>query len=209
VVNREGTDREVVVLKKNARIDLAQVEGDGRLRAAQDDGVNEVVDAPHRPGPGEDFHFFHRFPAHEGGEQPAEAEDVVEMAVGDEDFVQPLEPQAGFEDLPLRAFSAVHEEAMFVVNDNLRGEPTVDGRSGGGSAEEDDFKQGRAFEGEIALQNLAGLRGGGIVLSLGSFTAKGGTAFWESTGRFPGLGVTTTNPKEPAERARRKPFNRV
>ena len=79
------------------------------------------------------------------------------MAVGNEDFVEPFEPQAGFEDLPLGAFAAVHEEAVFVVDDDLRGEAPVNrwGRSGG--AEEDDFKQGKAFDGGFAVPNLVSL----------------------------------------------------
>jgi len=169
VVHGERSDGEVVVFKNYTGFELAQVKGDGRLCAAQHDAVQQVVDASHRPASGEDFHFFHRFPAHEGGEQPAEAQNVVEVAVGDEDFVKPLESQAGFQNLPLGALAAVHEEAVFVVNDDLRREAPVNGGGGGGGAEKDDFKQGDAFEGEITLPNLAGYRSGGIVLSLGSF----------------------------------------
>jgi hypothetical protein len=77
-------------------LNFTQVKGNGRLGAPKDDTVEQVVDAAHGPMSGEEFHFFHCFPPHEGGEQTCEAEDVVKVTVGDEDFVEAFEPQARF-----------------------------------------------------------------------------------------------------------------
>ena len=59
-------------------------------------------------------------PAHECGEQAGQAEDVVEMAVGDENVVQVSEAEAGLQDLTPGALTAVNEEAEFVMLDDLR-----------------------------------------------------------------------------------------
>ncbi len=42
------------------------------------------------------------------------------MPVGDQDTVQPLEPNPALQDLALRAFAAINQETVFVVFDNQR-----------------------------------------------------------------------------------------
>lgn len=46
----------------------------------------------------------------------------------DQNAVQAFKSQAGFHDLPLRAFAAVDQEAELFVHDELGGEAPVDGR---------------------------------------------------------------------------------
>jgi hypothetical protein len=47
------------------------------------------------------------------------------MAVGDQDAVQTLKPDPGFQDLALGSFTAIDQEAVFIMFDNLRSEPPV------------------------------------------------------------------------------------
>ncbi len=49
------------------------------------------------------FNSVDGFPAHERGEQPGQAEDVVQVAVGDENVAQVPEADAGLQDLALGA----------------------------------------------------------------------------------------------------------
>ena len=127
-------------LEENARLDLVQVEGHRRLPAAQHHAVEQVMDAVERPLAAVNVQFLDGFPAHERGEQPGQAEDVVQVAVGDENVAQVPEADAGLQDLALGAFAAVDQEAEFVVLDDLRGKAALGGGGGGGGAEKDDFK---------------------------------------------------------------------
>ena len=54
---------------------------------------------------------------------------MVQVPVCDQEAVQPSESKAGFQDLPLCAFSAVHQEAVLIVLDHLGWQATVSGRS--------------------------------------------------------------------------------
>ena len=61
--------------------------------------------------------------------------------MGDQDTVQAFESQAGLQDLALGAFTAVDQETELIMDYHLAGKPSVDGWSGSGSAEKDDFEQ--------------------------------------------------------------------
>ena len=76
-----------------------------------------------------------------GGYQPAEAEDVVKVRVGEQDFIEPLEADAAAEKLALRAFAAVDQEAIFIVLNNLCGKSALCRRGGRGGAKKKYFKQ--------------------------------------------------------------------
>ena len=62
------------------------------------------------------------------------------MAVGDEDVVQVLEPDAGLQDLALGAFAAINEEAILIVLDDLGCQAALGGGRRSRGAEKDDFK---------------------------------------------------------------------
>ena len=49
------------------------------------------------------------------------------MAVRDQDVVQALEAQPRFQDLALRAFAAIDQEAVFIMLHQVRGEAAMDG----------------------------------------------------------------------------------
>ena len=59
----------------------------------------------------------------------------------DQNAVELAEAQPRMQDLALRAFTAVHQETVFVVDHHLRGQTALDGRRGSGSAQEYNFKQ--------------------------------------------------------------------
>ena len=117
--DRESGHGEIIRFEEDARLDLMQVEDHRRLSAAQDHIVEQVMDAVERPLAAVDVHFLDGFPAHEGGEQPCQAEDVVQVTVGDENIAQVPEADAGLQDLALGALAAVDQEAEFIVLDDL------------------------------------------------------------------------------------------
>jgi hypothetical protein len=51
-------------------------------------------------------------PASKRGQKAAEAEDVIEVSVGDEDAIEAAKPNSGPEDLALGPFAAVDQESM-------------------------------------------------------------------------------------------------
>ena len=74
--------------------DLVQAQGHGRLVAAQDDAVQQVMDAVERGAPAEDIQFLDRLPAQKCAEQPAQPEDVIEMSMREQNACQILEADA-------------------------------------------------------------------------------------------------------------------
>lgn len=98
------------------------------------------MDAVERPFTTIDVHLVDGLPAHERGKQSRQSKDVVEMPVGDENVIQILESDSGLQDLALRALTAVNQETVLVVLEDLRGKSAFGGRGGGGGAQKDDFK---------------------------------------------------------------------
>src|SRR5512135_561660 len=98
------------------------------------------MDAVQGPLAAIDVHFLNRLPTHEGGEQPCQPEDVVKMSMGDQDMAEILKAQAGLQDLALGALTAIDQEAVFIVLDDLCRQSTFGGGGRGGSAQEDDLK---------------------------------------------------------------------
>jgi hypothetical protein len=64
------------------------------------------------------------------------------MAVRDQNPLQPFESQTRLQNLALRAFPAINQEAILVVHHNLRRQAAMHGGRGSGCAKEGDFKQG-------------------------------------------------------------------
>jgi hypothetical protein len=63
---------------------------------------------------------------------------MVEMGMGEQDAVQPTQPDPAREQLALRALAAIHQEPAPPVQDKQRRQPPVDrGHAGGGSKEND------------------------------------------------------------------------
>jgi hypothetical protein len=118
VLDRKGRDRKIVALENRAW--LGRDQADRHWRRAAQPPEQQVVDAIQCPLAGIDLHLVERFPAGQGREQAGQPQDVVEMAVGDQDALQPFEAHPRLQDLPLGALSAIHQEAVFIVLDQLR-----------------------------------------------------------------------------------------
>ena len=73
--------------------------------------------------------------------RPAQAEDVVEVAVRQQDARQVAETDARLQDLALRAFAAVDEKTILIVLDDLRRQAASGGGRGCRSAKKQDFEQ--------------------------------------------------------------------
>ncbi len=137
----EGADGEAVRFEEHARLDLVHPHRHGRCVAAQDHAVHQVMDPVQRGATAEDIQLVDRLPAHERGHQPAQSQDVIEMAVGEQDAGQVLEPRARLQDLTLGAFTTIHQKTIFVVLDDLGRESPLGRRRGSGCSEEEYFEQ--------------------------------------------------------------------
>ena len=127
MLHREGAHGEVGRVKEHPARHRDQLHRHGRLGAAQHYLEQQVVNAVKRGSAAVDLQLLDGLPAHERGEQPAEAQDVVEVSVGDEDAVEPLEAYPRLQDLPLRALAAVHQEAVLVVLHQVGGQVAFGG----------------------------------------------------------------------------------
>ncbi len=65
-----------------------------RWSPGAEDHVHQHLDSAHGRLPGENLHRRDHFPAPKSGNQPAQAQDVIEMTMGDEDFADFAEPKA-------------------------------------------------------------------------------------------------------------------
>ena len=77
----------------------------------------------------------------QGRDQTADAEQVVEMAVGEQDRLEPAQPEAALEQLALGALAAVHQEPAVPVQDDQRRQPPVDRRHPRSGAKKHDLEQ--------------------------------------------------------------------
>ncbi len=59
--------------------------------------------------------FLNGLPAHESGKQACQTEDMIQVPMGEQDVVQPLETNSGFQDLPLCALTTIHHETKLVM----------------------------------------------------------------------------------------------
>src|SRR5690606_3677133 len=86
------------------------------------------------------------FPAREGRNQPSQTENVIQMAVREQDTIQPLETDTAPQDLPLRAFATVHQKAVLARQNGLRCQPAMDRGRGSGGSKKDNFKHRHSFQ---------------------------------------------------------------
>ena len=80
--------------------------------------IQQVVDTVERGAPAEDLELVDRLPAQECAEQTAEAQDMIEMPVCQQDPRQVLEACAGLQDLTLRAFAAIDQKTILAMFDD-------------------------------------------------------------------------------------------
>jgi hypothetical protein len=123
----------------------------------EDDLEQQIADAAQCGPAAVDVDVVEVLPAGQRTDQPAQAEDVVEVAVGQQHRVEPLEAQAAAQNLALRALAAVEQEAVVAVQNEVAGQPPRDGRRGRGRAEKYDFKH-KHSEGNHRLRGFYRLK---------------------------------------------------
>ena len=66
---------------------------------------------------------------------------MIEMGVGEQDAIEPTQPDAAREQLALGALAAVHQEPAPPVQDEQRRQSPIGGGHAGGGAKEHDLEQ--------------------------------------------------------------------
>jgi hypothetical protein len=122
--HREGRDCQAFSLPDGPRLDLVKVQLHLYLTTAKDN-IHEVADALQSPGATVDSQTSGCFPTGKRGDESPEAQNVVQMAVGEQDFVQAFETQAAAQNLALSSFTAVNKESAILVHDHGGGESTL------------------------------------------------------------------------------------
>ncbi len=141
VGHRKRRDREIVRFEERPRLDLVHPDRHGRLVAAQDHTVDQVMDPVEGGAAAEDIQLLDRLPAHECGHQTGQPEDMVEVTMRQQDAGQVLEPGTRLQDLALGALPTIHQKSIFIMFDDLGRESPLGRRRGSGCAEEEYFKQ--------------------------------------------------------------------
>ena len=83
--HRKSRDRKIFRIEENPRLDFPKMKRHGRLVAAQDNIINQSSDAIQCGASAEDFELVNRFPAHERADQAAKSEDMIEVAMREQD----------------------------------------------------------------------------------------------------------------------------
>ena len=86
------------------------------------------------------MNFVQRFPTAERREQPAQAQHMVQVRMGQEDSIERLKPMPPSQDLTLRAFAAIDQEALLSRQHCQGRQSAVNGGRGSRSAQEYKFK---------------------------------------------------------------------
>ncbi len=136
VVDREGCHRKIIRVENHARLDGDETDLHRRADTAQHHPIQQVTDTLQSRSTAVQLEELDRLPAGEGGEQPGQPQDMVQVAMRNEDAVQPLKANPRLHDLALCAFPTIDQEAVFVVHHQLCGKPTASGRGGSRSTKE-------------------------------------------------------------------------
>ena len=81
-----------------------------------------------------------RFPPSERGRDAAQTQDVIEMAMREQNAIQILESHPTLQDLPLRAFRAIQKKTIALVDEQRRGHIPFRAGRGRRGAKETQFK---------------------------------------------------------------------
>jgi hypothetical protein len=128
MLDREGENFQVVGFQNFSGHYLHENQFHRRLGAPQDDAEDEVP-YPFQRGPSAvNLQILYGLPAGKGGNQSTQAQDVVQVTVGQQDAVQPFEPQPALENLPLGALTAIYQKPMVLIEHHLGREVPMDGR---------------------------------------------------------------------------------
>ncbi len=140
---------ESAVLKQQTRLHLIQLDAHIGNLPWPKDNLHQRLHTRQGKRPAVDVQFLQRLPAPQRAGQPAQAQDVVEVTVGEQNLVEPAETQARAQQLALRAFAAVDHEAVLVGQHERRRKPALHRRGGGGCAEKDEFEHDGQCTGSV------------------------------------------------------------
>ena len=73
------------------------------------------MNAGHRARRSENLQIIHCLPAQQGRNQTSQSQDMIQMAVSDQNAVEALETDPRFKDLALRTLAAVDQKAVLVM----------------------------------------------------------------------------------------------
>ncbi len=114
----------------------------GWANPSPDNAKDQFGHAVQRRLPAVNIDMLQRFPAPQCGEQAAQPQDMVQVAMGQQNGVQLPEAKPAAQDLPLRPLAAVDEKAILPIEQHLRGEAAMERRRGSGGTQENQFKHG-------------------------------------------------------------------
>jgi len=138
----KGGQLEKVVLQDEARGQVGQCQADGRAMAAKDDS-HQRLDPVEGPLAAIDLHLLDRLPAGKSRGQPRQPQDMVQVAVGEEDCIQAAKAQAAAQQLTLGALAAVDEKAILAVHHHRRRQAAPQRGCRGRRTKKDKFEHGR------------------------------------------------------------------
>src|SRR5690606_21291040 len=92
---------------------------------AQNDRIEQRMNAFECRSAAEDFEEFDGFEMGKGGDETAESQDVIEVAMSEQYTVELLIADAAAQDLALRAFATVNQITVFARKNGDRREATM------------------------------------------------------------------------------------
>jgi hypothetical protein len=79
------------------------------------------MDALQGRSTGVNLNLVDRLPTGKGGHETGKAEDMIQVAVSDENTVQALKTEARFEYLALRTLSTIYKKSILIMDYHLGG----------------------------------------------------------------------------------------
>ena len=119
--DRDRRQRKFFVPKELPGLEQGQGDTGGWDLARAKDNLHQQVHTRQGHGPAVDVELLQRLPAPQSRSQPAQPKDMVEMPMGQQNFIQPAKAKPGAQELALRALSTVDHEAMLVYHHQRRG----------------------------------------------------------------------------------------
>ena len=141
VRHRKGPHAQMVILDDGARLDGGVCDLEFGTCVRPDHLGEQTSHHPERCGAAVHRELAAGFEKRQGGHQSTEAEQVVEMSMGEQDAVQPTKSEPAPQQLALRALTAVHEKPAVPVQNDQRRQPPLDGGHTCGGAKENHLEQ--------------------------------------------------------------------
>src|SRR5262245_5122800 len=101
MLDGEGAEDKILIFHQDAGFDVEQLDLDAGVRAAQDDPEEQVVDAIQRRFAAPNLKMLGGIPASKSRDKPAQTQDVVKVAVGQQDLIEAAEAKTTPQNLTL------------------------------------------------------------------------------------------------------------